>query len=86
MPEPKPEPPVVEEPAPVVEAKPEPKPAKKAVEVYKSQVETMDGDALALDKLLEKAGGRTLVLDFQYDECGHCQEIAPRFEELMLFF
>ena len=86
VPEPKPEPPVIEEPAPVVEAKPEPKPAKKAVEVYKTQVETMDGDASALDKLLEKAGGRPLVLDFQYDECGHCQEIAPRFEELMLSY
>jgi thiol-disulfide isomerase/thioredoxin len=84
VPEPKPEPPVIEEPEPVVEAKPEPKPALKKGEVYKTQVETMEGDENALDKLIEKANGRPLVLDFQYDACGHCQDIAPRFEELML--
>ena len=85
VPEPKPEP-VVDEPEPVVEAKPEPKPAKKVVGVYKTQVETMEEGSDALGKLLEKAGGRPLVLDFQYDECGHCQDIAPRFEELMLMY
>ena len=64
VPEPKPEPPVIEEPEPVVEAKPEPKPALKKGEVYKTQVETMEGDENALDKLIEKANGRPLVLDF----------------------
>ena len=43
----------------------------------------MSGDSSALDKLLEKAAGRPLVLDFQYDACGHCQEIAPAFEQIM---
>jgi thiol-disulfide isomerase/thioredoxin len=75
------EPPVVEEPKP--EPKPAPKPKKPKTEVYKTTVETMPEDANALDKLLEMAGGKPLILDFQYDACGHCQEIAPEFEDLM---
>ena len=61
----------------------EPEPAKPEVEVYKTTVETMGGDATALDLLLEKAGGKPLVLDFQYDACEHCQAIAPVYEEMM---
>ena len=56
------EPPVVVEPEP--EPKPAPKPKKPKVEVYDTTVETMPEGASALDRLLEKAGGKPLILDF----------------------
>lgn len=72
------------------EAKPEPKPEpepekpkKKKVEVYKTTVEKMKPDPEALETLVMAANGKPVILDFQYDECGYCQEIAPAFEDLM---
>ena len=35
-----------------------------------------------LNKLLDMAEGRPLVLDFQYDACSPCQDIAPEFEAI----
>lgn len=63
-----------EEPAP---------PAKKKIEVYKTTVETMGEDPFALTNLVAAAKGKPVILDFQYDECGHCQEIAPEYEQMM---
>lgn len=72
------------------EAKPEPKPEpepekpkKKKVEVYKTTVEKMSPDPEALETLVMAANGKPVILDFQYDACGYCQEIAPAFEDLM---
>lgn len=66
VPEPKPE--------PVKEPKPEPKPEvkKPKVEVYKTTVPTMGEDPFALTTLVQAAKGKPVILDFQYDECGHC--------------
>ena len=64
------------------------------VEVYKTTVlevepltpeeeaECENLTTCALDKLLEEAEGRPLVLDFQMDTCPPCQTIAPGFEAL----
>jgi hypothetical protein len=60
--------------------KPAPKPVKPKVEVYKTTVETLGADPFALTTLVQRANGKPVVLDFQYDECGHCQEIAPEYE------
>jgi thiol-disulfide isomerase/thioredoxin len=82
----------------VEEAKPEPEPesesseseeeepappAKKKIGVYKTTVETMGEDPFALTNLVAAAKGKPVILDFQYDECGHCQEIAPEYEQMM---
>ena len=80
------------------EAKPEPEPesesseseeeevkppAKKEGGVYKTTVETISDDPWALTTLVQAAKGKPVILDFQYDECGHCQDIAPEYEQMM---
>ena len=63
----------ITEPEPKPEPKPAPKkPKKKKVEVYDTTVETMGSDPFALTKLVQQANGKPVILDFQYDECGHC--------------
>ena len=62
----------ITEPEPKPEPKPAPKKPKKKVEVYKTTVETMGSDPFALTKLVQQANGKPVILDFQYDECGHC--------------
>ena len=43
----------------------------------------MGEDPFALMNLVAAAKGKPVILDFQYDECGHCQEIAPEYEQMM---
>lgn len=79
--------PVPEEAEPVEPEQEEPEPTgpeeeKPKVEVYDTTVDEMDpGTSLA--DILREADGRPLILDFQYDSCPPCQEIAPEFEKLM---
>ena len=68
------------EPEPKPEPEPAPQPVKPKVEVYETTVETLGADPFALTTLVQKAKGKPVILDFQYDECGHCQEIAPEYE------
>ena len=35
-----------------------------------------------LEEIIAQANGAPIVLDFQYDACAPCQEIAPEFEAL----
>ena len=78
-PEPRPTPPVEEE---KPEPKPEPKPEKKPVEVYDTLVKDLEEGGL--EEILAQAKGKPVILDFQYDGCTPCQEIAPAFEDLMI--
>lgn len=68
-------------------AKPEPEPESESEEeepekegVYKTTVPELVEDEFALMKLVQQAKGKPVILDFQYDACGHCQEIAPEYE------
>ena len=56
---------------------------KKEVTVYETTVEALPSDENALAQILEEADGRPIILDFQYDACAPCQEIAPEFEAIM---
>ena len=70
-------------PEPEPETEEEEPPKKKKIEVYKTTVEKMSDDPFALTTLVQKAKGKPVILDFQYDECEYCQIIAPEFEALM---
>ena len=78
-PEPRPEP----RPTPIEESDEEeeekPKPV---VEVYDTMVEDLEEGGL--EEILAQADGKPVILDFQYDGCSPCQEIAPAFENLMI--
>ena len=74
---PEPEPVVVEEPVPAPVAE------KPVVEVYETAVPEMPVGRTALEDILFDAAGKVVILDFQYDACNPCQEIAPAFEALM---
>ena len=74
-----------EEPVEAEQAEPEPtrsKEEKPKVEVYETTVDEMEEETSLAD-ILREANGRPLILDFQYDSCPPCQDIAPEFEQLM---
>ena len=55
---------------------------KPVVEVYDTMVEDLEEGGL--EEILAQADGKPVILDFQYDGCSPCQEIAPAFENLMI--
>ena len=56
---------------------------KEEVVVYETTVEELPHDtADPLADILAEADGRPVILDFQYDGCPPCQDIAPAFEQL----
>ena len=46
-------------------------------------VEIDANDPNSIENLLAEAEGKPVILDFQYDSCQPCQDIAPAFEKLM---
>ena len=55
----------------------------KEVEVYETTVPSFPENEDALAQIIEEANGRPFVLDFQFDACRPCQNIAEEFETLM---
>ena len=74
---------VVEEEVVEEEVEEETTSTKKEVVVYETAVEELEAGEDALAQLLSDANGRPVILDFQYDACAPCQEIAPEFEAIM---
>ena len=78
-PKPEPRPTPIEESDEEEEEEEKPKPV---VEVYDTMVEDLEEGGL--EEILAQADGKPVILDFQYDGCSPCQEIAPAFENLMI--
>ena len=55
---------------------------KPKVEVYETTVEALPAGEDALETILAEANGAPVILDFQYDDCVPCQDIAPDFEAI----
>ena len=55
---------------------------KPKVEVYETTVEALPEGDDALETVLAEAAGAPVILDFQYDDCQPCQDIAPDFEAI----
>lgn len=55
---------------------------KPKVEVYETTVESLPAGDDALETILAEADGAPVILDFQYDDCSPCQDIAPDFEAI----
>ena len=55
---------------------------KPKVEVYETTVEALPAGEDALETILAEANGAPVILDFQYDDCMPCQDIAPDFEAI----
>ena len=52
------------------------------IEVYDTTVETLPPSVQTIDDILDFADGNPIILDFQYDACEPCQEIAEYFESI----